>query len=510
VTVPQGHNPLSDLRLLLENRFDVSELRALCFDLGIEYDGLAGPRKTSRVTDLVALLNRQNRIPELVEVGRQLRPDIDWKGLVGDRDWTAIHTADLEQSIRESYHIVREYETIIRTTDRPEEEVRAWRIIREQTENVAGYLEEYRAAAHTEPDAEVAQMAESIAALCVPEPAPETRLTELDAPQIPGQPIDRLRDSTVIGPGAQVVTARDGSTIKNVIQTVVNLPSWGLAILAAGLIVAFVAAAVILTRRQAPLARHAGTPEPVSAAPTASPSVMCPTPRTHSASADLDRDMVQITGTTFSMGDNDVAPPRHQVRVESFLIDRFEVTNMQYRRFVQEDDHRPPASWKAANYPTDSAFHPVVGVAWHDAVAYCKWADKRLPTEAEWELACRGTENRHRPWGDESDLNRANSSGSSCGDTITVGSYSPHGDTMDGISDMLGNAAEWTGSIYMVYPYQRDDGREDPSDTEAYRAVRGGSFELDLLGCGQRLSAPPALRKTDVGFRCAKSLTVSP
>ena len=245
-------------------------------------------------------------------------------------------------------------------------------------------------------------------------------------------------------------------------------------------------------------------------APGSPPAAACPTPRVFGASDNLDEDMVTIPGTKLLMGDDETAPPRHEVELESFMIDRFEVTNLQYKQFVDEAGHQPPEGWEGTHFPSGSAFHPVVNVTWYDAAAYCAWVGKRLSTEAEWELTCRGEASYQYPWGNEHSPSLANSNQSSCGKVLTVGSFSPEGDTSYGVSDMLGNAAEWTSSISMDYPYQADDGREDLTDMIEYRTIRGGSFTLPLLTCAVRLDGPPEFWKSDVGFRCAKGLPTSP
>lgn len=261
----------------------------------------------------------------------------------------------------------------------------------------------------------------------------------------------------------------------------------------------------------ATIALNSPTPTFTVDAATFSSNAECPEPKIYSSSDNLDNEMISILGTKFFMGDKDIAPPKHEVEVKPFLIDKFEVTNLQYKRFIENTtSHQSPDLWTGTNFPSGEAFHPVVGVSWNDAVAYCKWMGKRLPTEAEWEVACRGKGDYLYPWGDKYNPNLANSSESSCAETLSVGSYSPEGDTSYQISDMLGNVNEWTSSISMDYPYQFDDGREDASNTNEYRAIRGGSFELELLSCVHRLDALPSALKEDIGFRCAKDLTLSP
>ncbi|NIQ57793.1 MAG: SUMF1/EgtB/PvdO family nonheme iron enzyme, partial [Gemmatimonadetes bacterium] len=125
----------------------------------------------------------------------------------------------------------------------------------------------------------------------------------------------------------------------------------------------------------------------------------------------LDRSVVRVPAGEFSMGD-DGGPanerPQRPVYLDGFEIDRYEVTNVQYWRFVQATGREPPPYWPGDDYPPGQADVPVVGVTWEGADAYCAWVGRRLPTEAEWEKACRSTDGRTYPWGEEWDPLRAN------------------------------------------------------------------------------------------------------
>ncbi|HSB70803.1 MAG TPA: SUMF1/EgtB/PvdO family nonheme iron enzyme [Candidatus Methylomirabilis sp.] len=221
-------------------------------------------------------------------------------------------------------------------------------------------------------------------------------------------------------------------------------------------------------------------------------------------------EMVLVPAGEFWMGsdDNDAdysERPRHQVALSAFYIDKFPVTNTRFKRFVGATGHRGPQIWftPRINKPDQ----PVVRVSWEDAQAYCRWAGKRLPTEAEWEKAARGTDGRRYPWGDKWDPTRANSNDGGPGKPTPVGSY-PNGASPSGALDMAGNVWEWTSSLYHAYPYRADDGREDPSSREP-RVGRGGSwFNLPwLLRVSYRLINPPTNRYYNLGFRCAQDFS---
>jgi len=233
-----------------------------------------------------------------------------------------------------------------------------------------------------------------------------------------------------------------------------------------------------------------------------------------------------VPGGEFLMGSlegegDDNEHPQHTVYVDAFYMGRTPVTQAQYARFVRQADHRvpfreedraKPYNWDQARktFPQGKADHPVVLVSWHDAVAYCRWAGLRLPTEAEWEKAARGTDGRGYPWGDEWDEKRCNTDEGGKGGTTPVGLYSPTGDSPYGCADMPGNVWEWTGSLGDPYPYSAHDGREE-ADTKGSRVVRGGSWYDYHRGArsAYRVRFNPDTADIYIGFRCCVSSTSS-
>jgi formylglycine-generating enzyme required for sulfatase activity len=227
---------------------------------------------------------------------------------------------------------------------------------------------------------------------------------------------------------------------------------------------------------------------------------------------DLD-EMVRVPAGPFCMGSNkDVdEKPEHKVYLEAFRIAKYPVTNGQYAQFVQAMAHRPPAHWQGKTPPRERFNHPVVRVSWHDAMAYCNWLSEklgrrvRLPSEAEWEKAARGTDGHRYPWGDRPDPNLANYNDTDIGTTSAVGCF-PGGASPYGCEDITGNMWEWTSSQYQPYPYEPGDGREDP-EGHSLRTLRGGSFRYadGRMRCTYRFRNIPVYRNDDVGFRVVSS-----
>ena len=192
--------------------------------------------------------------------------------------------------------------------------------------------------------------------------------------------------------------------------------------------------------------------------------------------------------------------PQSTINADEFWIMRTEVTNAQYGLCVEAKSCTAPnsSSWNDPQFGE----HPVTDVTWYQANDYAKWVGGRLPTEAEWEKACRGTDGFIYPWGDSGPTADLANFNSNVGDTTPVGKYSPQGDSPYGVVDMSGNVWEWTSSQYQPYPYNAADGREN-QEGDADRTLRGGAWgDLDdLVRCAFRNSLNPDNGLDDVGFR---------
>ena len=255
--------------------------------------------------------------------------------------------------------------------------------------------------------------------------------------------------------------------------------------------------------------------------------------------------LLYVPAGEFEMGSNDGGDdekPVHTVSLDAFWIDQTEVTNAMFQEFVQATGYQSEAekrgsswlfdpkdnNWKDTNgadwqHPQgpDSNLsglsgHPVVHVSWNDASAYCEWAGRRLPTEAEWEKAARGTDARVYPWGSSLDGSRANFADVNLNVdwadknvddgyqfTAPIGSY-PDRASPYGALDMAGNVWEWTDSWYDAYP---GNTVSNGSFGSTYRILRGGSwYNLgDDLRAAYRRGGGPGYTNDVIGFRCARS-----
>jgi iron(II)-dependent oxidoreductase len=224
--------------------------------------------------------------------------------------------------------------------------------------------------------------------------------------------------------------------------------------------------------------------------------------------------------------------PAHLIHIDSFYIDKQEVTHDAYARFVQAASHRAPFHWKDGRIPEGHGAYPVYNVNWDDADAYCRWAGKRLPTEAEWEKAARGGLDKKRyPWGDELRPGAKSGEGANAGaeppanagaaakvaqygvpnGPTGVGSFKPND---YGLYDVIGNVAEWVSDWYdrTYYVMSPDSNPKGPA-SGMYRVIRGSSWvdpietgdavEPRVYGVHFRNFLSPFHRTNTVGFRCA-------
>ncbi len=201
--------------------------------------------------------------------------------------------------------------------------------------------------------------------------------------------------------------------------------------------------------------------------------------------------------------------PQYVASTDAFYIDATEVTNAQYKAFVDATDHKPPSHWVDSTYAEGEADLPVTNVSFEDAEAYARWGGKRLPTETEWEKAARGTDGRFFPWGNVFDRNAAQHMRKSDAGPVAVGTYKT-GASPYGALDMLGNVWEWTASWFSAYPgNQKADTRAPYGET--FRVLRGGAwYQQDLKPVPTRvtfrLPAKPETRGRDIGLRCVKDV----
>lgn len=229
-------------------------------------------------------------------------------------------------------------------------------------------------------------------------------------------------------------------------------------------------------------------------------------PPTEPGQAPAPPGMTLIKGATFTMGTDDPTfvpdwRPAHSMSVSDFYLDTNEITNEDYARFVRQTRHPAPSHWIDGTYPKGEATLPVYNVSWFDAKAYAEWAGKRLPFEAEWEYAARGTDGRIYPWGNEWIDELSNSGEDKRGKPVAVGQFR-RGASPFGILDMAGNVAEWVADDFKLYP------GSSAKPLAGYKVYRGGSYafpKVQLLTVA-RWSEEPTAKFPYIGFRCAKDL----
>jgi len=293
-----------------------------------------------------------------------------------------------------------------------------------------------------------------------------------------------------------------------------------------------------------------------------------PTP----ASVAVPDKMVLILASEFTMGSNEVDDagkqqefgfrepmyldehPQHKASLPAVLFDIYEVTNVDYKNYIQTTKVDPPAHWIQSGY--NAYFHvlesfdadklrqiatdyfyvdmdtstmdekallaaisevqlsrdglPVTGVSWYDAASYCSWLGKRLPTEAEWERVARSTDARVYPWGNDWNADLANTGSVGDGDNVVmVGGSFPQDRTAEGVYDMGGNVSEWVSDWYAPYPGGE---YESPFYGDIHKVIKGGGAGVGhyalsyFFRSSRRGQADPSAVSTDVGFRCAISV----
>lgn len=240
----------------------------------------------------------------------------------------------------------------------------------------------------------------------------------------------------------------------------------------------------------------------------------------------LAQEMITIPAGAFSMGRDDGQEderPAHPVHLPAFQIDRLPVTNAQFAEFLNARGHSNAGGARYYDYDdsdarihqvngkyvADRGFenHPVVEPSWLGAREYCAWRNKRLPTEAEWEKAARGTDARRYPWGNSAPTPGQAQFGTHFNDTASVENFNA-GASPYGVLGMAGNAWHWVSSAYRPYPYRADDGREDLTPGPV-RSTRGGGHdspagEITTTQRGRTLSRNPRAGHHNISFRCAK------
>ena len=209
--------------------------------------------------------------------------------------------------------------------------------------------------------------------------------------------------------------------------------------------------------------------------------------------------------------------PERTIFLKEFYIDRFEVTNRRYKVFIDDTGAIAPDYWENAQIPEGKENNPITWVNWFDSANFCQWAEKRLPTEKEWERSAKGIKGTDYPWGNEFNINNANLTLNAGGKTelLDVGSF-PSGASPEGVKDLIGNVWEWTNNDYAPYP---GNAYKSPQFGTGDKVIRGGSVSYighfpgalyiaalkKMARNGFRQPASPEDGAEDVGFRCVTS-----
>jgi formylglycine-generating enzyme required for sulfatase activity len=262
-------------------------------------------------------------------------------------------------------------------------------------------------------------------------------------------------------------------------------------------------------------------PPPPPAAPSTPPPAAAPAPAAAAGPAShaskpltinqFLADMVQVPDGRADIGVDKSdckywnETPAHRIGIQSFYIDKHEVTVEEYIQFLKDTDHLPPSNWQDGHPPPGTEHLPVVNITYQDALDYCRWAHKRLPSEEEWEYTGRAGLYKFFPWG-----NRYIKNYSNIADLDLNGPVPVEGMVKDlshfGAFDLAGNVSEWTSSEYLPYP---GNTHSEPEYQQKLRVVRGGSFSAEEKFCRLvfRAAVDPDYKACDLGFRTAISQT---
>lgn len=234
------------------------------------------------------------------------------------------------------------------------------------------------------------------------------------------------------------------------------------------------------------------------------------------AEANMQR-MARVPAGPFTMGGREEDSPRGErpariVYMPTYYMAKYPVTNQDYSEFVRCTGHRAPIHWQRGTFPAGTSRHPVVNVTWQEARAYAAWSGARLPTEAEWEKAARGTDDRNYPWGNRFTEGERCNGNNDVGTTTPVNEY-PDGRSPYGVWDMCGNVYEWC-SDYYDEDYYKTAPSSDPRGPEGgqERVVRGGCFfdTRTALRVTHRHGVSEVTVKDNTGFRLAMDADRAP
>jgi len=215
---------------------------------------------------------------------------------------------------------------------------------------------------------------------------------------------------------------------------------------------------------------------------------------------------------TFIMGDDEESP-RREIFLDAFYLDRYEVTVARYAAFMKDTGNlKPPDEWHTVDLKNGSDL-PVIGVTWQDASGYCRWAGKRLPTEAEWEKAARDNDERRYPWGNDPPTPERARYGKQSENPVYrdgVARVGSHADDRSpfGIFDLAGNVTEWVADWFSESFPEGDVRNPKGPDSGSSKVLRGASWyePAERLGAAKRWHANPSTRNDGIGFRCARDV----